>query len=322
MADLNFLNTDDCTSVTFNTPTTNLQFIDYITGDVARDFTNVDKYTITYSNNCCTGTPINIRPLYDFVPTIDSCNVGTNVYTIELAGIHGDLIQSFLMGINPATPSVTSYTNVSGVVKFDITLVPGTVSNNITVILTTISGFEYTIEFLITQNANPLLTCTGVLSAIDITYPDLPDNVEEVPTILLTAELDFNLLIGQTTITPGTYQIIMCEVLYDGTSTCIQNHVFIDCGTLKCQVINKWVQCIDSNIMDFYNALTWANDCTTTITYAEFCALYEILHITLISDSCYGMIDECNCSNASTIANKIHPIAYPEISNTTPCSTC
>jgi len=322
MADLNFLNTDDCTSVTFNTPTTNLQFIEYITGDVVRDYTNVDKYTITYSNNCCTGTPIDIRPLYDFVPTIDSCAIGTNIYTIELAGIHGDLIQSFLMGINPATPVVTAYTNTAGVVKFNITLVPGTVLNNITVTLTTISGFEYTIEFLITQDANPLVTCSGVLSDIVVTYPDLPTNIDTVPTVLPNVELDFNLLIGQTTITPGTYQIIICEVLYDATSTCVQNHVFIDCGSLKCQVINKWVQCIDSNIMDFYNALTWANDCTDTITYAEFCALYEILYIILTSDNCYGIIDECNCSSASHIANTLHPVAYPTSSNTTPCSTC
>lgn len=406
MADLNFLlNTDDCTAITFNTPTTDLQFIEYMTGEVVRDYTNVDKYTITYSNNCCSpGTVVNVAPRYDFIPSIDACNVGTNVYSIQLDGIHGDLIQSFLVGIDPATPAITPYTNTGGIVTFDLTLVPGTVSSNIIITLTTISGFEYTITFLITQDANPLNLCSGVLSTVDIVYPALPTNivvttqlgvyattgllnpaigvsftitadnpgvignsisivedgintVEDLVlawnianptntcTIVYTSgvayisniltytptggidveipqELDFNLLIGQTTVTPGTYQIIICEVLYDATAECIQNHIFIDCGSLKCQVVNKWIQCIDSNIMDFYNALTWANACTDTITYEEICALYEILYIILTSDDCYGMLDECNCSNATTIANKLHPVSYPTYTNTSPCSTC
>lgn len=405
MADINFLNTDDCTAITFNTPTTTLQFIEYMTGEVVRDYTNVDKYTITYSNNCCSpGTVVNVAPRYIFVPTIDSCNVGTNVYTIELAGIHGDLIQSFLVGIDPATPVITAYTNTAGLVTFNLTLVPGTVMNNITIVLTTISGFEYTITFIITQDANPLTLCSGVLSTVEITYPALPSNVviatqlavyattgllnpspgisftitadnpgvignnisiiedgfntsEDLVTawnaanpsntctliytsgvayignvltyepaggidVVIPQELDFNILIGQTTVSPGTYQVIICEVLYNATSTCIQNHIFIDCGSLKCQVVNKWIQCIDSNIMDFYNALTWSNDCTTTITYEEICALYEILWIILTSDNCYGTLDECNCSNATTIANKLHPVSYPTYTNTSPCSTC
>lgn len=319
MADLNFLNIDNCDLVTFNTPSADLQFIEYITGGIAKDFTNVDKYTVTYSNNCCTEVTTDIAPKYDLVPSIAACDIGSNTYTIQLDGIHGDLISTFLLGIDPTAPAAIVYTNTAGVVTFDLTLVPGTVTSDITIVITTISGFEYTLTFTVTQNANPLLTCTGVISNIAVVWPDLPDNIVEVPTINPEEELSLNELMSVTTILPGTYQVIICEVYYDATSTCIQNHVFIDCGTLKCQVINKWVTCIDSNIMDYYNALVWSNDCTDTITYNEICAIYEILDIILASDACYGMLDDCNCMDAETVANKLSPIRIPSVNRTSSC---
>ena len=42
----------------------------------------------------------------------------------------------------------------------------------------------------------------------------------------------------------------------------------------------------------------------------------------LQTDGCFGRIDDCNCSDASTVANKLSPIAYPTNSNNNPCSSC
>ena len=415
MADLNFLNTTNCDAITFNTPTTGLQYIDYILGSAVKDFTNVDKYTITHSTNCCTpGVITNIAPRYQFVLSESCTPVGANdVYSVQFGGFNGDLISGNLsLVINGGLPVSPVFTVVSGVLSIDLTLpsaIPGATTYKVTI--TTQSGFVYVIDFIITKPTGT--ACNGVLSGTVITYPALPSNIVQIAspgiaattgnvttlsgsfaattggvpeainltadnlgvsgngiviigtgaillstlvsnwnaanptnTITLTEiegsdytpsngetftlsggvdeviQLSINSLYGSTTMLPGTYQIIFCEVNQDTTSTCIQNHIFIDCGTLKCQVVNKWVLCVDSNIMDFYNALLYSNDCTSSVSYSEICALYEILIVLLQTDGCFGRIDDCNCSDASTVANKLSPIAYPTNSNNNPCSSC
>jgi len=404
MADLNFLNITDCDAITFNTPTTpGLQYIEYILGSEVKDFTNVDKYTITHSTNCCSpGVTTNVAPRYQFVPTKDSCVAGppSGSYTFQIAGMNGLLIQSFTISTGgPQAPWPYVVTAAGFTFVVPINDAPGVTT--ITVVITTISGFEYTVAFDVTQSG---VSCDGTIGNIVITYPTLPTNIVssigEFATsglvapaigisftitadvrgtagnsILITldnvntmeqlvanwnatypantcsivytlgsgyisntpvsvqlsggvavptagAELSLNSLLVKTTLSAGTYEVIFCEVLQNATSTCIQNHIFIDCGPLKCEVVNKLVLCVDSNIMDIYNALSWGNSCTDTVTYTEFCALYEILTIILETDGCYGSLDECNCSSAVTIANSLSPIAYPTQSNGNPCSTC
>ena len=140
--------------------------------------------------------------------------------------------------------------------------------------------------------------------------------------IIFDTQLDVNILYDQVDMTSGVYQIIICEHLVDGTINCVQNHAFIDCGTLKCKSVNKLIQCIDSNVMDFYNGLVWSNDCTEHVTYIELCAIYKILNIILMSDACYGKIDECMCNDAVITANKLYPVHYHKVNINTPCKTC
>ncbi len=413
MADLNFLNTTNCDAITFNTPTTGLQYVDYILGSAVKDFTNVDKYTITHSTNCCTpGIITNIAPRYQFVLSA-SCisGAGNDVYSVQFGGFNGGAISGNLsLIIDGGLPIIPSSIVVAGVLTVDLTLpstTPGTTTYELTI--TTQSGFVYVIDFIITKD---VVACDGVLSGTVITYPALPSNIVQIAspgiaattgnvttlsgsfaattggtpeainltadntgvignnivitgtgaillstlvsnwnaanpanTITLTEiegtdytpsngetftlsggvdeviQLSVNSLYGSTTMLPGTYEIIFCEVNQFNT-ICIQNHTFIDCGTLKCQVVSKWVLCVDSNIMDFYNALLYSNDCTSSVSYIEICALYEILIVLLQTDGCFGRIDDCNCSDASTVANKLNPIAYPTNSNNNPCSSC
>jgi len=415
MADLNFLNTTNCDAITFNTPTTGLQYVDYILGSAVKDFTNVDKYTITHSTNCCTpGIITNIAPRYQFVLS-ESCVPAagpSDVYSVQFGGFNANLISGNLsLVVDGGLPVSPVSTVVGGVLSIDLTL-PSTTPSVTTykVTITTQSGFVYVIDFIITKAG---VACDGVLSGTVITYPALPSNIVQIAspgiaattgnvttlsgsfaattggtpeainltadntgiigngivitgtgaillstlvsnwnaanptnTITLTEiegsdytpsngetftlsggvdeviQLSVNSLYGSTTMLPGTYEIIFCEVNQDTTSTCIQNHTFIDCGTLKCQVVSKWVLCVDSNIMDFYNALLYSNNCTTSVSYSEICALYEILIVLLQTDGCFGRIDDCNCSDASTVANKLSPIAYPTNSNNNPCTTC
>jgi len=416
MADLNFLNTTSCDAITFNTPTTGLQYVDYILGSAVKDFTNVDKYTITHSTNCCTpGIVTNIAPRYQFVLSA-ACAAG-DVYSVNFAGFNASLISGTpTVSVNGAAPiNISPVPPYSGVLSILLYIPPATVgATTYKVTITTTSGFVYIIDFIITKASG--IACDGVLSGTVITYPALPSNIVQVasPAVAATTgnvttasrippgswaasvggveavnitadttgpagnsititgdgaltlsalvtnwntanptntatlteivgsvytpgngetftlsggvdevvQLSVNSLYGSTTMLPGTYEIIFCEVNQDTTSTCIQNHIFIDCGTLKCQVVSKWILCVDSNIMDFYNALLYSNDCTTSVSYAEICALYEILVVLLQTDGCFGRIDDCNCSDASTVANKLSPIAYPTNSNNNPCSSC
>lgn len=415
MADLNFLNTTNCDAITFNTPTTGLQYVDYILGSAVKDFTNVDKYTITHSTNCCTpGIITNIAPRYQFVLS-ESCVPAagpSDVYSVQFGGFNANLISGNLsLVVDGGSPISPVSTVVGGVLSIDVSLPSGYADpTTYELTITTQSGFVYIIDFIITKSTG---ACDGVLSGTVITYPALPSNIVQIAspgiaattgnvttlsgsfaattggtpeainltadntgiigngivitgtgaillstlvsnwnaanptnTITLTEiegsdytpsngetftlsggvdeviQLSVNSLYGSTTMLPGTYEIIFCEVNQDTTSTCIQNHTFIDCGTLKCQVVSKWVLCVDSNIMDFYNALLYSNNCTTSVSYSEICALYEILIVLLQTDGCFGRIDDCNCSDASTVANKLSPIAYPTNSNNNPCSSC
>jgi hypothetical protein len=326
MADLNFLNLDNCEAVTFNTSTAGLQYIEYITGGAVKDFSNVSKYTITYSNNCCSpGISTDIRPLYQFTAEITACvsgpvfGVPSGTYTIEIGGINANLVQTFTVSANGGPSAAWPFGTSGGVLTTNLPQGDAVPSIDWLITITTTAGFVYILEFTITQVA---VSCDGTIGALTITYPDLPSNIVEVPTINPEEELSLNELMGVDIINPGVYQVIFCETLYTGTATCIQNHVFIDCGSLKCQVVNKLVLCIDSNVMDYYNALTWANDCTDSVTYTELCALYEILYIILNSDGCYGKLDDCNCTDAPTIANKLYPVHYPTTTNNNPCTSC
>jgi len=131
-------------------------------------------------------------------------------------------------------------------------------------------------------------------------------------------ELDFNTLIGSTTVLNGIYQVIICEVGLNSVKNCIQNHVFIDCGDFKCQVVRLFSQCIESNIMDFYDALTYANDCTDVVTYSELCAIYEVAIIKLSSDPCYDRNDDCNCKGVVYKSNVATSYKSND-SNSSPC---
>lgn len=424
MANINFLNTDDCNAITFETPTTDLQFIDYVLGDPSKDYTNVEKYTITTSNNCCSpGIVTDIFTPNQLSPEIIACvsepagfiPTPSGVYTIKVNGIDGNDITEVrwvpgAAGYASVWPFVLSYTvDQDGFINVEI--VQGDTVATIThgLRLTTTSGLEYIVQFVLTQDPDPGASCDGVISNIE-NFPPLnndylPDNIVEVNdavaawisttpaigfafrieadnkgtigngititsdgvstlqqlvdaynlanpnnTVTLTGNsgsyipnllegpwilangvdytyrhLSFNALFGFTDIPvpAGIYEIIFCEHYFDGSSTCIQNHVFIDCdGSLKCKVVNKWIMCVDSDINDVYQALLWANECTDTVTYTEFCALYEILTILLETDGCYGRLDDCNCTDATTMANKLSPVRYPKPTNTNPCKTC
>ncbi len=182
MSNLNFLNTDNCNDVVVDTPTQDLTFVDYIFKNKVKDFTNVRKYTVTYSTNCKNELSVDIPPNYQFKIVSVSCanNSNLNSYTIRLEGIHGDLVNQILYStIPPLAGTSIGWTNTNGVIT--ITLVYNDSLDPLpdcqfTVIH--IDGFEYIITF--TLNQSPPATCSwdGTIAGFSISY-DLPLNIEQ-----------------------------------------------------------------------------------------------------------------------------------------------
>lgn len=181
------------------------------------------------------------------------------------------------------------------------------------------------------NTANPLNTVSlsSNDSIFENTYVPLitsgPFNLTGGTASTIVDALSFQSLFGFSIIPDGVYQVIICEHFSEVSSTCIQNHVFIDQDdSVRCQVVNKLVQCVDSNIMDIYQALLWSNDCTETLSYDEMCAMYELLSILITSDGCYGRLDDCNCTKISTISSNTVPVNYPSGIGTSsnPCKSC
>jgi hypothetical protein len=180
MSNLNFLNTDNCNDVGVDTPIQDLTFVDYILKNKVKDFTNVRKYTVTYSINCKDEVTVDVPPNYQFKIVSVSCDndVNLNSYTIRLEGIHGDLVNQILYStIPPLAGFGIGWTNTNGVITitllYDDSLDP-LPDCQFTVIH--IDGFEYVITFTLNQSPPDVCSWDGTVAGFSINY-DLPLNI-------------------------------------------------------------------------------------------------------------------------------------------------
>lgn len=186
MSDLNFKNTDNCFDVGIDSPTTNLEYVDYILQNKVKDFTPVKKYTITYEEGCLdeNSKTIDIQPNYQFGFEFVACRVGGigpvgSIYTLRITGIHSSLIQSIqqcALGFTSCFPFPFNpqpfYT--------DFDLLPfGAGGGDIELRITTTAGFVYDISFNIINQTTDT-SCDGELddTSINIAYT-LPVEIQE-----------------------------------------------------------------------------------------------------------------------------------------------
>lgn len=174
MSNLNFLNTDNCNDVGVDTPTQDLTFVDYILKNKVKDFTNVRKYTVTYSTNCKNELSVDVPPNYQFKIVSVSCtnNDNLNSYTIRLEGIHGDLVNQILYSTSPPLVGTSiGWVNTNGVITttlvYNDSLTP---LPDCQFTVYTVDGFVYTIAF--TLNQSPPATCSwdGTVTGFSSTY--------------------------------------------------------------------------------------------------------------------------------------------------------
>ena len=240
--------------------------------------------------------------------------VGFVQYELNLSGINGNFVSTITGQIQ--TPSAGTISTLEFVVETDGTVtitIPllGTLPDlNYDVVITTLYDYTYTLHFFI--NKNILGNCSipfgdHITELVPfVTYPEVPATIV-YPT---DDTIDIVTLFGYETdevptLLTGTYQITICEVGEGDVANCVQNHVFVDCGDLKCFVIRKWAECIESDVMLYYEALGFANLCTDNLTYDELCAIYEVLTIKLATQGCYAQDDDCNCQGVRVKANRM-----------------
>jgi hypothetical protein len=300
MADLNFLNVDTtCTGIEIDTPTTGLNYLEYVVGLDTKDFSSIKSYKVKVSSNCCPETEYILPVPYAFNLTFSNCVDDTvnTTYDVAINFIDKNLVSTVEYQINGGGYIATTLTAAASPTINISFPTPGAFPTDVDVDikLTNLDGFEYIISDTLTLNPD---SCTFVQAGVVITYPD-PNADANIDIDLVTGHLNFNTLIGSDPALSGVYQVIVCEETLT-TQNCVQNHYFIEC-TIKCDIINKLVQCKDSDIMFFYDALVYSNDCTTSITYSEVCSLFELLIYKLETDGCYSPFDDCNCSGTTNI---------------------
>lgn len=179
MSNLNFLNTDNCNDVGIDTPTQDLTFVDYILKNKVKDFTNVRKYTVTYSTNCQDEITIDIPPNYNLNFEIESCLLGGSggAYNIKVTGINPEFISTIelcdsVYAICFATGSLIKTSTYTIFQTPAITISPTLLYYKIN----TIDGFEYKTSFVLTQAG--VTNCDFTLGSFTSTY-DLPAIIEQ-----------------------------------------------------------------------------------------------------------------------------------------------
>lgn len=333
MADLIY-NYSSCSNVTITTPTTNKEFLKYINGTIIKNSVNIRKYTIDYGINCCSSTKIDLPVRYQFTNSNLNCQaVGSQRrYTLSLLGINSLFVKTFRISYNNVNFVTSIFNGISNGISYDLfyntidVSIPSATAGNPQntqvythyLELTTIDDFIYKIKVSFTLTQPGLCNISNV-NIVSVIYPSLPDNVYIFPNSvvlpLIANSLSLNQLIyGIDTsipiVTPndrllksGVYQVIICELyltnpllLTSQASSCVQNSLWLDCG-IKCDLINKLINCKDSDIFNYFDALNYSNECETS--YEDKCAMYELMINKLNSPGCYDPYDDCNCNDST-----------------------
>ncbi len=320
MEDLTF-SVIDCENISITTPNLNagLNFITQMQESPATNASNIQKYTIEFGKNCCPSETIDIPVFYDFSSSFATCsfNNQTQVYNygFNILNINPLFVRSIRTSkINTLNYVGQAFTNVTGntgirvnmtYAQADVTIPNAQVGDPLNtqdytffVEITHTSGFIYVVEmtFRLTQPGGCTMTSSSIVS---IVYPEIDERV--VFTDLYTLNLA-PLYQVEGLFYSGVYEVIICKwsltnplTISSLISECVQNNLFLDCN-LKCEIVNKLVQCKDTNIMTYYRALQFANDCNTS--YQDMCDIYEIMMNKLNNPDCQDPYDDCNCGDS------------------------
>lgn len=235
MADLDFININDCSDVSVETPQS--LFIDYMSKNQVKDFSDIKKYVITYSqnNNCNSsngeGGTITVPPNYQLQVEIVACESCLNLslnpascYTVRLTGIKSSLITqlSFCAGLICFSQGFTVIDEDT--IEFQ-PLPCQTGDSTREHRITTTEGFQYYFQFdFIGQTTDT--SCDGTIDNFEVTY--ILPSIVETPS----SSISLNDLFEQVVLFPANYYIQICEIDINNVQTCISNEEFLDCDSI------------------------------------------------------------------------------------------
>jgi hypothetical protein len=258
------------------------------------DMPTIRNYTFTLGNNCCPHEVVIVPAMYQLNTTITACSydetTDTVTYTYNVTGITPSFIQSVQISDDNVTYSNFNRSNLTLGFSFTLEYTVGSTPFPDTKYLriTHIDGFVYTLEFA--TDFLPLAPCDTVVTQ-EVTYPAIDPRINIQVDLVGDRYITLVDLFGE--VLSGVYNVIICRN-YVSSSVCVQNSVFMNCN-LICDVIAKLVQCRDSDVMFFYDALVMSNFCNTS--YEDKCMLYEMLLLKIESDGCYDPFKDCNCND-------------------------
>lgn len=335
----------DCTNVNISTPIIGKTYLQYINGAIIKPSQNIQRYEIKYSENCCTETTIKIPVNYQFSINLNTCtSLPSSIppqhnYNINLLGINSLFISTLRLSYNNINYTNITFNSITNGFNYDLfydttnVTLPINTSQTYTHYLeiTTLDGFVYRLEisFLLTS---PGLCNLSNLQIVNVIRPALDSRIYIYNNLAVLPNLSNTLSLNQlyystnnttppstVSFTSGVRQIVICEyyltnplTLTSLVSNCIQNSYFFDCD-LICNVISKLIECPNTNIMVYYNALTYSNNCN--ISYKDKCSLYEIFYNKLNTIDCEDPCNDCNKSNITT-PQKHNNVRYRSVS---PC---
>jgi hypothetical protein len=309
-------NTTDCENAVITTPVQNNQYIDYVKSlPTPYPVSNIRHYSIEYSINCCTPQTVLLPVRYVFQVSISNCLYdtlnNTLTYSLDITGINNSFVSQTHVnynngGYNPITktaiPNGFKITFVEQNVPTPNINNPIFTTHTLQIKITHVDGFIYTLNTTITM---PFNYCPMTSTLVSVNYPPLPSNI--VITDLTNDELSLNSLFNKPILEAGVYNIIICEVRNNSTN-CLQRSYFVECS-IRCDIIDKLVQCRNSDIFNYYDALKYSNECEN-ITYEDKCALYELMYMKLSNQACIDPYEDCNCNGETTaplFQNRIKP---------------
>lgn len=292
--------TDDCDSSYITTPNESLEYVDRISGNVGGDTLYVRHYDLKYSTNCCDSTSILLPVRYPFNINVYQCNdLSPNpgfTSTLSLTGILPSYISNIYIAYDSADYTILTTSSVLTNTRFSFNWFDSQILLNSSSVfylrLTHVDGFVYNIK--VTYSIGNRYCPLNILN-VETTYPSLDPRVviTEVPTE--SSRLSLNALFELDTISAGVYYVSIMRRLNTSSNTIFRSY-FISCD-VKCDIINKLIQCRTSDIFNFYDALMYSNECSN-ITYEDKCALYELMYMKLMNDGCIDPYEDCNCSDS------------------------
>ena len=259
-------------------------------------------HVLELGNNCCDPTLLlPIRSLYN----LDYGVLGCGAATVE--GIPGFFFDISILGLNfncfesityPDTNNIGTVTDtnpISAAFRFEFNQLPVGNIMPFQVSITTCTGLTYILDFTITIG-DPADPCgTAVLDPVAVTYPPLPTGV----TINVSNEFEITpLALGFTspTFPDGIFFAGLSQTDILGDVVAESNSLFVNCET-TCRVIDVLANNTCSNIYLLFDALRYADNCTT-ISYQQKCDMWYVIGKELgyfINTPCEETTD-CGCN--------------------------